>query len=234
MATWEQAWTAVDRETVAKGGWAGRVGFGERPVLVVIDVQNYMVGIRGETDEERFPLACPDGWPALEHIKALIAASRDARVPVIYTRFALDPLIDDGGVLNRKLSPPRGDGIYLEGTFGSEIVAEVAPRADEIVITKKKQSAFFGTPLQAYLSDRRIDTVIVVGGSTSNCVRATITDSAAYNYHTIVPAEAVFDRIASSHEVGLADVQRTYGDVLPSDEVVRFLRGRGQRESSGN
>ena len=68
--------------------------------------------------------------------------------------------------------------------------------------------------------------------STTATVRATITDSAAYNYHTIVPAEAVFDRIPSSHEVGLADVQRTYGDVVPSDEVVRYLRGRGQRQPS--
>lgn len=223
MTGWEQAWNVADQETVTKGGWAGRVGFGERPALIVIDVQNYMVGIRGELDEKRFPLACPDGWPALEHIETLIAASRDARVPVIYTRFALDPVIDDGGVLSRKLNPPRGDGIYLEGTIGAEIVAAVTPRHDEIVITKKKQSAFFGTPLHAYLSDRRIDTVIVVGGSTSNCVRATVTDSAAFNYHTIVPAEAVFDRISSSHEVGLADIQRTYGDVVASDEVVRYL-----------
>ena len=62
------------------------------------------------------------------------------------------------------------------------------------MFVKKKPSGFFGTPLLSYLVDRRIDTVIVCGGATSNCIRATVFDSSSYNFRTIVPADAVFDR----------------------------------------
>ncbi len=100
------------------------------------------------------------------------------------------------------------------------------PRDDEIVITKQKSSALFGTPLQAYLTDRAIDTVIVTGGSTSNCVRNTVTDTSAHNYHVIVPEEAVFDRIPLSHHVTLFDINRTFGDVVGCAEVLEYLGSR--------
>lgn len=228
MATWDQYLSEEDKAIIARGGWASLGGYGERPVVLVIDAQNYMVGERETNDPDKYPLSCGEaGWSSLEHIRAHIETARAVGVPVIYTRFALDPARDDGGSFDRKLRPPPSEFIYLEGTYGSEIVSEIAPRPDEIVITKKKQSAFFGTPLQSYLTDRRIDTVIVTGGSTCNCVRATVTEAAALNYHVIVPEEAVFDRLALSHQITLFDIHRTLGDVVPSAEVLGYLKGRG-------
>ena len=137
--------------------------------------------------------------------------------------------MDPGGAggFHRKLGTPASEYSYLEGTHGSAIVDILAPRPDELVITKKKSSAFFGTPLHAYLNDRSIDTLIVIGGATCNCVRATVYDSASYNFRTIVPEEAVFDRIPVSHHVTLFDINRFLGDVLPTDEVVAYLEKVG-------
>ena len=72
---------------------------------------------------------------------------------------------------------PDSEYVYLEGTHGSEIVADIAPQPGDLVITKKKPSSFFGTQLLPYLIDRQVDTLIVTGGSTCNCVRATVFDA---------------------------------------------------------
>jgi nicotinamidase-related amidase len=119
----------------------------------------------------------------------------------------------------------RGENLYFRGTHGAEIVPDLAPLPSEIVVDKKKSSAFFGTPLLSLLIDRRVDTCIVVGGSTSNCVRATVVDSAQYNFYTIIPEQAVFDRLPLAHSVSLLDMDRMYGDVMPVEDVLRYLAG---------
>jgi nicotinamidase-related amidase len=114
----------------------------------------------------------------------------------------------------------------LEGTEGAELLPEVGPKPGDIVFVKKKPSGFHGTPLLGYLIDRGIDTLIVLGGATSNCVQATVFDSASYNFRTIVPADAVFDRLPISHAIGLFDMDRQFADVVTSDEVIAHLGGR--------
>src|SRR5262249_51220850 len=113
--------------------------------------------------------------------------------------------------------------LYFAGTHGAEIVPDLAPLPTEIVIDKKKWSAFYGTPLLSLLIDRRIDTLIIVGGSTSNCVRAAAVDSNQYNFFTIVPEEAVYDRLPIAHSLSLFDINRSYGDVVPVEEVLGYL-----------
>ena len=89
--------------------------------------------------------------------------------------------------MRRKRDFLHRDDWCLEGTTGAELLPEVGPEPGDVVFVKKKPSAFHGTPLLAYLIDRNIDTLVVVGGATSNCVRATVFDSASYNFRTIVP-----------------------------------------------
>jgi len=228
MASWEDYLSDEDRANVARGKWAQRGGFGVRPALIIIDAQNYMVGEMGVDDPEKYPLSCGEvGWTAVECIKQLLDVARAVKVPVFYTRFAIDPKVDDAGGFHRKLGTPVSEYSYIEDTHGSRIVDILAPRPDELVLTKKKSSAFFGTPLHAYLIDRSIDTLIIVGGATCNCVRATVSDSASYNFRTIVPEEAVFDRIPVSHHITLFDINRFLGDVMPTDEVVAYLEKVG-------
>jgi maleamate amidohydrolase len=219
--------TPEDRAVLARGRWAQRAGFGKRPALILIDCQYYMAGIRGASDNAvKYPLACGEvAFAAIDQMARLLKASRTAGIPVFFTRYVVDPLNDDVGMFHRKIGAGigRGENLYFAGTHGAEIVADLAPLPTEIIIDKKKWSAFFGTPLLSLLIDRRVDTLIIVGGSTSNCVRAAAVDSSQYNFFAIVPEEAVYDRLPIAHTLNLFDINRSYADVMPVDEVLAYL-----------
>ena len=230
-ATWDQILTAEDRAVLARGKWGQRAGVGQRPALIVVDAQYYMTGIRGASDNaENYPLACGEtAFPAVAAMRRVLLACRAAKVPIFFTRYVLDPVTDDVGMFHRKIGAGTGHGknLYFKDTHGAEIVEDLKPLATEIVIDKKKFSAFFGTPLLPLLIDRRVDTCIIVGGSTSNCVRVTVVDSNQYNFFTIVPEEAVFDRLPISHRLALLDIDRSYGDVVSVAEVLAYIHGVG-------
>jgi nicotinamidase-related amidase len=220
---WDKHLDDHDRDVIDRGRFARRMGFGQRPAVIVIDCQNYMVGTRGLNDE-RYPSQCgPGGWAALDNIKLLLEAARRAAAPVFYTRFALEPDGSDIGVYGLKRDLLASEYWCLEGTIGSEIVADIAPQPGDYVYVKKKPSAFHGTPLLGTLIHLGIDTVVMVGGATSNCVRASVFDAAAYNYRAIVPAECVFDRIGISHDISLFDMDRQFADVVTIEAVLRHF-----------
>ena len=225
----EQAWdrylTDADRAVMARARFGRRMGFGRRPALVAIDCQRYMVGERGVADG-RYPSSCGAiGWAAVDQVARLARAARAAGVPVFFTRFTLAPDGSDIGAYGRKRDLLQREDWCLEGTPGAELLPELEVQPGDMVFVKKKPSGFFGTPLLSYLVDRGIDTVIVVGGATSNCIRATVFDSTAYNFRTIVAREAVFDRIPISHAVSLFDMDRQFADVVGCDEIVAHLDG---------
>jgi maleamate amidohydrolase len=206
-----------------RAGLGKRIGFGRRPALLVIDAQNYMVGPSGPDDRNEYPSACATGRPALAVIGRLAGAFRAAGRPVFYTRNVARPDGADMGLKLLKRGILKIEGWYLEGTKGAEIAPEVAPQPQDIVLTKGKQSGFHGTPLLNLLIAAEVDTVVITGGSTSNCVRATAIDASSHNFRTIVPRDAVFDRVRISHEVNLMDIARQLGDVVSSDEVLAYL-----------
>ncbi|MBP6814866.1 MAG: isochorismatase family protein [Burkholderiaceae bacterium] len=230
-----QPWTDYlgehDRAVLARGRFAQRMGFGARPAVIAIDCQRYMVGERG-VDDGRYPSSCGAiGWAAVDRIGALLNAARGAGVPVFLTRFALAADGSDIGVYGRKRAFLAGrEDWCLEGTPGADLLPEVGPLAGDTVIVKKKPSAFFGTPLLSYLVERQIDTVVIVGGATSNCVRATVFDASSFNLRTIVPHDAVFDRLPVSHGFSLFDMDRQFADVVSAQEVIeRIGMGAGLR-----
>jgi maleamate amidohydrolase len=104
-----------------------------------------------------------------------------------------------------------------------EIVKEIAPEPSDIVIHKLKPSAFFGTPLQSVLNDYGVDTLLVTGGSTSGCVRATVIDAFSFNYFVAVVEEGTFDRIQLSHKANLLDMNIKYADVMKIEQVASYL-----------
>jgi maleamate amidohydrolase len=226
---WDAYLSEADRAVLTRGRFARRMGFGDRPAVVAIDCQRYMVGERGVRDD-RYPSSCGEaGWAAVDRIAEVLAGARAAGAPVFLTRFALDPNGADVGVYALKREFLRRADWCLEGTEGADLLNEVGPRDGDIVLVKKKPSAFHGTPLLAYLIDRKIDTLVIVGGATSNCVRATVFDSASYNFRTIVPCDAVFDRLPISHAISLFDMDRQFADVMSASEAIIELRATARR-----
>ena len=220
--------TAQEAEPLRSAGMGRRIGFGASPALLIVDVQNYMVGATGPDDSTHYPSACPGARAAATVIARLAAAFRAAGRPVFYTRNVARRDGLDMGLKRSKRGVLDIEGWYLEGTRGAEIAPEVAPQPQDIVINKGKQSAFHGTPLCNLLIAARVDTLVVTGGSTSNCIRATAIDSFSHNFRTIVPYDAVCDRVRIAHDVNLMDIARQLGDVVPAAEVLNYLATLGE------
>lgn len=106
---------------------------------------------------------------------------------------------------------------------GNQIVEAIAPAKDDIVIKKKKPSAFFGTPLMSYLVDLKVDSLLVMGTTTSGCVRATVVDAFSNNLRSIVVEDGCFDRSEVSHAINLCDMNAKYADVVPGREVIEYI-----------
>jgi nicotinamidase-related amidase len=192
---------------------------GDNPAVLAIDLYNkaYQGGNRPVREVDReFSGSCGEyAWSALPPTQKLLAAARQANVPVIYTtRHA-----DTGGVqsTNRNMGRERAD-IY-------DIKAELQPEPGETVIYKERASAFFGTPLIAHLQMLRVNSLIVCGESTSGCVRASTVDAFSYGFHNVVVEECTYDRSLLSHKVNLFDLHHKYADVLHIDEVLIHLEG---------
>jgi maleamate amidohydrolase len=194
-------------------GFHGRAGFGQRPALIVVDVNI------GFTDPAS-PLACElEG--VVEAIRNLLGEARRAEIPVVFTTVSYSER-------DRRTAAAFIDKVpallTLEvGSRWVEIDARIAPGKDEPVLNKLFASAFFGTPLASVLAAAGCDSLIVTGASTSGCVRATVVDALQHGYRPIVPREAVGDRNPDAHEANLYDIDAKYGDVVSVDDVVAHL-----------
>lgn len=221
---WDRLLTVEDRDRVKRAGFGQRVGFGRRPAVLVIDAQNYMVGPPAGSSH-LYPSACGEpAHRALEATARLTGAAREVSAPVVYTRNQYRRDGADMGVYALKRGRPDTEGWCLEGSEGAQIHALVAPREQDLILDKTKPSAFHGTPLLSLLVACGVDTVLIAGGSTSNCVRATAVDASSHNLRTIVVADCVFDRFEISHLTALFDLDRQYGDVVGLDAAIAGLQ----------
>jgi maleamate amidohydrolase len=194
-------------------GFHGRSGFGERPALVVVDVNV------GFTDPAS-PLVC-DLEGVVEAIRRLLDEARRAAIPVVYTTVSYS----EGDKRTAAAFIDKVPALLtLEaGSRWVEIDPRIAPEAGEPVLNKLFASAFFGTALGSFLATSGCDSLIVTGASTSGCVRATVVDALQHGYRPIVPREAVGDRNPAAHEANLYDIDAKYGDVVSMVEVLEHL-----------
>jgi len=208
-----------ERARYAKGHMGKRVGFGARPAILVVDMTRAFT-------EDRFPLGCSAaGAPCARAIRRLLDAARPLGVPVVYTRYDAFAADAEWGRWLDKGTGAEPDSL-MRGSEAHEIADILKPAPSDLVVTKTKPSAFFGTPLASMLTYLGVDTLVVTGMVTSGCVRATVIDAFSHNYRVIVPLECVADRSETSHQVNLFDIDMKYGDVTPLAEVLTHL-GRG-------
>ena len=191
-------------------GFGSSLGWGERSALIVVDF------VAGFND----PAVLGGGniAPAIEATERLLARAREAGLPVAFTRIVYQP--GQGGVFSTKIPALRD---LTEDNPMSAIVPSLAVRDGDLVVRKTQASAFFGTDLQGWLTERRIDTLLIAGCTTSGCVRATVVDAASANFRPLVVAECVGDRALGPHEASLFDIQQKYGDVVGLDQVMARL-----------
>lgn len=214
----------IDPDTLARydaAGFGRPVGMGNRPALLIIDVQYRTTGTQRVSFEEainEFPTAIGEvAWDAVGNIEKLLKVFRAQGWPVLYPHVAPKREFDQGA-LGAKVP-----AIMNIASRGYDFVAEVAPREGDVLLPKKHPSAFFGTPLASYLIQSGADSLVVVGCSTSGCVRSTVIDAFSYNFRVSVPSDAVYDRSHVIHDVNLFDLDQKYADVSTTDEIVHAL-----------
>ncbi len=196
-----------------RAGFGGRLAFGKRPALLIVDVVEAYL-------EPTSPLYAPPFDDALRSNIRLVAVARERGIPVIFTsvRYAADGI--DGGLFFRKVAALRS---FLPGSPLGAFPDTLQPRPDELVVVKQYASAFFGTSLAATLTASGIDTLLITGFSTSGCVRATTLDALQSGFIPYVVRDACGDRDARPHEANLFDLQAKYAEVVDEATAIRLM-----------
>jgi maleamate amidohydrolase len=212
------------REKYAAQGWGTtRIEFGQRPALLIIDMQYDFV-------DPASPSTCaPLAQERLPAVQRLLEASRETCIPVLFSQGLVSPDLADVGLW--KGAAHRTGKCQVEGTRGAEIVSELAPRPHEHVVRKRRPSAFFGTELDIFLRGLRVDTLLLAGSSMSGCVRATVVDAFSHDYRVIVVRECVIDRTEEVLERNLFDVDAKYADAVSLEETLGYLASVAGRKS---
>jgi maleamate amidohydrolase len=194
------------------GAFDGHLPFGTRPALLIVDVVMAY-----------FDPASPL-YAGAEDVLAsnlrLLAAARAAQIPVVFTNVVYEPGGANGGLFYRKI--PVLNVFDARSPLG-EFPPSLQPQDGELVLSKQYASAFFGTGLAKILTDRRIDTLLVTGLSTSGCVRASALDALQHGFAPFVVRDACGDRHPAPHEANLFDLQAKYAEVISEAEAVGFL-----------
>jgi len=206
-----------DRGNTA-GVFDGRLGFGNKSCVLVVDFVNAYV-------DPGSKLFCGDPeigvGAAIEATRPLLPLARAKGVEVIFTKVLYHKHGRDGGVFAQKVPVVR---TFTADNPFSEIVSGLEVPDEDTVMVKQYPSAFFGTELASMLRASGVDTVILVGCSTSGCIRATALDAMQHGFRCIVPRECVGDRTRDVHESNLFDINAKNGDVVAVSEVVDYLK----------
>ncbi|TFV86709.1 isochorismatase family protein [Blastococcus sp. CT_GayMR20] len=193
--------------------FSGRVGWGRRPAVVVIDL------VRAYTHPDG-PFALPDARAVVDATTELVGTAREKDVPVYWTVVRYAPGLADGGLFVRKVPALACFAEDAPGDWGD---LALEPEAGEVVVVKQYASAFFGTSLAPTLHASGVDTLVLAGVSTSGCVRATAMDALNSGFRPQVVRQACADRTPALHENNIADVDAKYADVMDLSEALDRL-----------
>src|ERR671914_55709 len=224
---WDRFLTEQDKATLV-GKAERRVGFGERPALLLIDLYRWVFGDKPEAVVEAiktWPGSCGlAGWNALPSIQKLLAKAREVGIPVIHVT-GMDGVAVEPWAFRRDTKKRANMSKEELDRFRRryDIVDEVKAIPGETVFKKVSPSAFWGTPLVGHLNLLGVDTIITCGESTSGCVRASVVDGCTYRYRMIVVEEGVFDRHEAAHAINLFDMNQKYADVVPLADILDYL-----------
>jgi maleamate amidohydrolase len=206
-----------DEEFFRQRGFGIKIGFGERPALIIIDM------INGFTDAAMPLGANLDGQIAAQ--KPLLQVAHERDIPVIFSTVMYEEAdIKDAGIWALK---QKGARTLTAGSDAVKVDTRLGMQPNDILLMKKYASCFFGTDLVPRLNSRRVDTLIITGCTTSGCVRATAVDAVQNGFRPMVVREAVGDRSAAAHEQSLFDLNAKYADVVSLDETLQYLKTVG-------
>lgn len=197
-----------------------KFGFGDKLAVVNVDVQ------QAYTRTDMFKTAYETNPKQIDYINQISALARARDMPVIWSRVAYKDDAGDAGVWGTRTDTEDSLQNIKYDSERHLLDPRCDVEADDLQYSKRMPSAFFETPLASYLVWHKVDTVVVTGGSTSGCVRATAVDALSHGYRAIVPIETCADKHESYHFANLTDLQLKYADVEPVQAVIDWLEAR--------
>lgn len=213
----------ASNEVYARQGLGQRIGFGERPALLIIDMQNDFC------DKDAPTTLYPSIQSTYEPIKRLSVAARNRKVPVIYSQGLVAADGSSASLWRLKAKYHGLRGVQIEGSRGAAIIDELTPEPGDRVIRKWRPSVFFRTDLEIFLSVQKIDTLLLCGTSMSGCVRATAVDGFMRDLRCMIVRECVADRSEAVLEANLFDIDQKYGDVVTLDMCLNYIDALSER-----
>jgi nicotinamidase-related amidase len=201
----------------AKQGMGQKIGFGAKPALLIVDMQNDFC------DADAPSTLYPSILSTIEPIKQLAVVARAKNVPVIYTQGLVAADGSSAGLWRFKMKHHGLGNVQIEGSRGASIIDELTPQPGDRVIKKWRPSAFFRTDLEVFLTVAGIDTLLMTGTSISGCVRATATDAFMRDIRPMIVREGIADRTPTVLESNLFDLQQKYADIVSKDECLAYL-----------
>lgn len=205
--------TANLDDDYAGAGFGGKLAFGHRPALLIVDV------VMAYLDPASPLYAGVES--ALASNERLVAAARAAGVPVIFTNVVYQPGGADGGMFFRKVPALKA---FVRGSADGAFPPTLQPAPGELVLSKQYPSAFFGTSLASTLHSAGIDTLLITGFSTSGCVRASALDALCLGFAPFVVRDACGDRDPRPHEQNLFDMAAKMAEVVGEDEAIALMQ----------
>ena len=209
-----------DEEFFKERGFGLRIGFGERPALIVIDM------LKAFTDAEMMLGSNLDD--EIEATKPLLDVAHERGIPVLFSTVMYeDADLKDAGIWALK---QKGVVTLRAGTTGVEVDDRLDFRDGDTLLSKKYASCFFGTDLVPRLMAHQVDTLIITGCTTSGCVRATAVDACQTGFRPMVVREAVGDRSEAAHDQSLFDLDAKYADVVTLEDSLQYLSNVGHNQ----
>jgi len=195
-----------------------KFGFGRKPILVNIDLQ------KAYTAVGKFKTAYETHPQQLEFVNNLSEVCRSRGIPVVWTHVGYMESGEDAGIWGTRTDTPDSlQNIKVDAErFEFDERLKIDHKRD-VIYNKLMPSAFHETSLQSLCVWHQVDTIILTGGSTSGCVRATCVDSLSRGYRTIVTEECVADKHEIPHFANLSDMQLKYADIESYETVKAYL-----------
>lgn len=202
-----------------------------RAALIVVDMQNAYLSSGGYLDLAGFDLTGAD--EVIRRSRAVLSAARQAGVEVIYLQNGWDPDYREAGgpqspnprksnamrVMRER--PELWGSLLARGGWDYELVEDIAPARDELVIAKPRYSGFVNTPLDSILRSRGVSHLFFIGVATNVCVETTVRDAFGLEYHAVVIADCTLQAgPPSAQEASLFNIERFFGWVSDSESFV--------------
>lgn len=206
----------------------------QHTAVLVVDMQNDYCSPGGAAHRRGTDLSATQA--IIPNLKRLLVGARDVRVPVIYIKMGLDEegRYLSGPELARRLKRWAHQEVVLKGTWGYQVVEELAPQPGDLLVEKHRSSGFVGTDLDLILRSNDIKSVVVTGVVTHGCVNSTARDAMLHDYYVVVCHDGVAAGRQDLHEAALFLLENALEEegVTTADRVIAAWSAARQRVAS--